>query len=489
MGKGEKPKGGYAPPIIIPGGESEWMLVQRPKGRGRGGPKQGGGDPTGSSSGEATGRPGRASGEATGRPAVTPEQREIWRKNRRCVGCGSKSHYVRKCPTNPSDNKKAYGAGRGKPTPETSGAPNVNQGRKARPTRSGEAPKTTKGAGEPTSGTGRSPRPTPVTVEAGTRRPRATASTSHTTTTAAKRARDQTPSGHTPPAKKAFSYASATIGALEFAIVNADMGHVRRPLYEALRTSVEKAVISELLEGKATILIDQWSYNRELATVHVADSTTAETLKRLATAEGCRLLTRAQLAEVRKPTTILSGLLTGPAASGRKETLDLYVKAEKHRRGIPGRMEVCQTFETKAGNLVLKLLVDEEALTRVRELDMNLRIGGTGLVHFTDLTEDKKLNNAAARQAALEAKRKELREKEDALRKAALELREAEREAEEALETDSEVGSLGASSMAISGATDAQMETIEEEIPELPGDADETARTDPPVRREEGEKP
>ncbi len=483
MGKGEKPKGGDTgpPPIIIPGGEEgEWMLVRRPKGKGRGGST--------SASGEATGRPGRALGEASGRPTVTPEQRETWRKNRRCVGCGSKSHYVRKCPTNPSDNKKAHGAGRGKPTPETSGAPNVNQGRKARPTRSGEAQKTTKGAGEPISGTGRSPRPTPVTVEAGTKRSRATASTPHTTT-AAKRARDQTPSGHTPPAKKTFSYASATAGAMEFAIVNADMGHVRRPLYEALRTSVEKAVITELLEGKATILIDQWSYNRELATVHVADLTTAETLKRLATAEGCRLLTRAQLAEVRKPTTILSGLLTGPAASGRKETLDLYVKAEKHRRGIPGRMEVCQTFETKAGNLVLKLLVDEEALTRVRELDMNLRIGGTGLVHFTDLTEDKKLNNAAARQAALEAKRKELREKEDALRKAALELREAEREAEEALETDSEVGSLGASSMAISGATDAQMETIEEEIPELPGDADETARTDPPVRREEGEKP
>ncbi len=441
--------------IVIPGlpdgadsSQGEWVLVRRTKpGRVAGAEEGGAGTERGSQPSD---------GKAVSRTKVTPALQAQWRKERKCLRCGASDHYVRKCPSSTTATTAATKGPKGSQPKGKEGAkgsqPTTKPNGSGRTPAQGSQPVSKQSA--ETSGATRKAKP------------KAAPTTTRTPSGGQKRARETAPSGHTPPAKKVFSYAKAAAGSQELAIVMSDTAHVRRALYERLRDAAEETVINDLKEGKAMIQIDGWSYTNQVATVHVADSQSATRLSDLAAKEGMKLLTAQELAAVRKPTKILTGLVTGPAARKERAILDLYVKAQKECQRIPGRMEVCQTFETKAGNLLMKLVVDEEAMSRLKEIDHTLRIGASGLVKFADVTEGKRLDNVAAKNAALAKRKEELKEKEQALRDAAAALRQAERDAEEAKETES-VGSLGAGALSLADADLAeQMETVLEETEE-----------------------
>ena len=94
------------------------------------------------------------------------------------------------------------------------------------------------------------------------------------------------------------------------------------------------------------------------------------------------------LLDERKPTKVLTGLVSGPAASRDRTTLERLIMFEKKRVGICGRMEYhSATIVQKSGNLLLRIVTDKDALEGLKKVDFELRIGASGKVKFSDPSE------------------------------------------------------------------------------------------------------
>ena len=208
------------------------------------------------------------------------------------------------------------------------------------------------------------------------------------------------------------------------------------------------------------------SSTSHFATCHVADDKSAGMIKELAESIGCVMVPKAELDAERKPVTILTGLLTGPASQRERPELERFLKHEKKRVTIPGRLEFYSLISVKrSGNKLLKIVVDDDTMERMRELDFQLRVGASGLVKFLDEREAKKTNKQtrANRIHELEKEMTGLKEKLIAIHK---EKRE--------LEADTEsVASLGLSGLVVDNAamdTDEAKEgnkTDEEDVEDL----------------------
>ena len=311
-----------------------------------------------------------------------------------------------------------------------------------------------------------------------------------------KRARDLTPSGLTPPAKRplrTFSYASATAGAVELAIVTKDMAHCRREDFNKLREVTEEAYLEEIDKGEELLSVDKWLYTFKVASVHVADKRTYDVLKGLTGPLGLTVMPMAELEEMRKPTTILTGLVTGPAAQKDRACLDKFLAAELRRLRIQGRVEIYQTIPTRAGNLLLKVVVDEDAKEELKASDFSLRIGASGLVKFQDdraalkLVNEDETNQSpsideveakkaqAAEQARIAAQRAEL-EEELQREKSKIAAIMARRRELDAIESAS-VGSCGISNLDVDDteeeASTSKPSTIFEDAEEMEADKEE----------------
>ncbi|MEO0804505.1 MAG: hypothetical protein AAFY57_19890, partial [Cyanobacteria bacterium J06642_2] len=258
----------------------------------------------------------------------------------------------------------------------------------------------------------------------------------------AKRTRDSAPSGLTPPAKSArnFSYAKATAGAIEVVALNCEGSHVSKKDFEELEKLVFKLWSDQLEKGEDTVAVDKWTYSTKMAIIFVADSRSVKQVAKEADKLGITLKSRADVEAERRPTVILSGLITGQAAKCERPEIERFLKAEVKRVSIPGRLHYFQAYNTKGDNQLLKIIVDDEAEERLKELDYQLRMGASGLVKFQDERASKKVD-PRSRKIRLEQLQTEIeREKKGLMQKMKI-LRDLER-----VETES-VGSMGLGSL------------------------------------------
>ena len=130
------------------------------------------------------------------------------------------------------------------------------------------------------------------------------------------------------------------------------------------------------------------------------------------------LKSRRQYEEERKPHTILTGLVTGSAAARDREILERMIQAEKDRVKIPGKLQYHSAHKVaSSGNLLLKILVDEDAEPRFKELSYQLRMGASGYVKFEDDRAKRKVdkrtraNQIETLESELEAEKKKLDER------------------------------------------------------------------------------
>lgn len=368
---------------------------------------------------EAKGKGGKGQGR---KPVALPEVpdwlRKQWAEAKQCLGCGASNHYWRRCPLHPDNKDKKGEKDDARPVvPSKSGSQTTSGPKKA-----GRCPAS---SGKTTGSTGKSTGKT----------------------RGEKRSRDSAPTGSTPPAKaarkpegKKFSYAAVTAGAAECVVVTKDHGHIAHKDFIKLRDAVEDRWLEIVSNGEKPFAVEKWSYSPTLATVFVSDEASGQVVKGFCEAAGLVLILKAELMEERKPTTVLTGLVTGSAAKRSREQLELFIKYEKENLGIGGRLEYYSTIETKGGNILLRILVDDEAKKDLSRHDFQFKIGASGLVKFEDEKRNKKVD------ASTRAEKLALLEKNIAAnKKLLLDLTKARKEVEEC-ETES-IGSVGMSSL------------------------------------------
>jgi hypothetical protein len=139
------------------------------------------------------------------------------------------------------------------------------------------------------------------------------------------------------------------------------------------------------------------------------------------------------------------------------------------KNGIAGRIEVLETFRTKSGNAILRIRVDDVALTRLKELDFEVRVATAGKIRFCETKPAcaSTDNRAPPDKAAEIAERIQSLEEEIAVEKEKLDV--MNKRVDEA-ETAS-VGSVGLSAL------------IVEEPPQLMDFGDSLESAPPPVER------
>ena len=388
---------------------------------------------------------GRRASEATGRTVVAPAQggakakaaaagaglkslKSLWRKEGRCFVCGSESHKIAECP-NKSDSHQSSGGASGK------------------------------GAGVST-GSKSNPKPRAKTTESNTR------SSGPADQTGRKRQRSAlsaTASGFTPPAKKStpnpsgkeatkstksqrFSYAKAAAGAKQLAILRQDGSHIARREFGALQVEMNKEFMEILRADGWVPSVDEWIYSSTTAVVSISDARSCEAITDGIKKLGFEVKDLEELREERRPTKILSGLITGPTAKFDETVLAELLKHQIKEHKIAGRIEAADKIPTKAGNAILRLRVDDIAMQRLQELEFTLRFAMAGRVLFQEVKQDKTTKVNKEPISDLQARRDEIQKRLDELEKE----KAAELESLAAVEAErAELASV--SSMGLSG--------------------------------------
>ena len=358
---------------------------------------------------------------------------KVWADEKRCLGCGSSDHWRSNCPTNP-------------PTGMRKDSPSGSK---------------SKGS-QPKDNTRKSSKASPAKSN-----PSSDAASAQSGQRGVKRDRgDLGQSGLTPPAKKGakkFSYAAAAAtGALEVAIVTKDKAHISKRDFYTIRAAVDDAWMKQLDAGKVEFEVDSWLYTSQMATFCAPNADSAGQVEKIIREHGFFVMKKETLMEERKPTRILSGLVTGPTAGRDRKVLERLLKYEADRVGVTGRLEYYSShLVKKSGNLILKLVADDEAIAGLTRCEFELRLGASGKVKFQDERADKK----TSRQTKLEELESRIKEQKQLLQQAI-----QERRALEDVETAS-VGSMGVSKLHVGGTDDSnvgdadrEMDTLEEEL-------------------------
>ena len=253
---------------------------------------------------------------------------------------------------------------------------------------------------------------------------------------------------------KKHSYAAAAADALEVAIVTKDKGHISRKCFEDIRAAVEDKWLTQLEEGVEPFAVDAWFYLSTMATFSVPNDVSAGQVEMIVRAKGYLALPKNALLNERKPTKVLTGLVSGPAASRERSTLERLIAFEKKRVDICGRMEYhSSTVVQKSGNLLLRIVTDEDALEDLKKVDFELRIGASGKVKFTDPSAEKKLTAEQMR----DKRRAEL---EESIAADKVRIKERLAELRSLNEETESIGSMGMSSMTVG---DSKMDVSEKD--------------------------
>ena len=329
---------------------------------------------------------GDRSGPHPSTAGVSNDVWRLWRKQGRCLMCGSESHRVAECSLNartPTSTATAR-------TPQTAGArakgpPYGSKSSDANRPKGILASRGNQRTGEPMSKfpqTAVDKRSTGSDVDS------------------RKRGRDSVPTGETPPAKrttntKRHTYAQAASGALEMAIVNKDRVHCSWKGFSQLRLFAEERFLQQLERGVVPLAVDKWDYNTHWATVHASDDASLAELRNVASKLNLQLVPKAEMEAIRKPTVVYCGLIQGPTAKHSKEVLERLLKFEKERNKIPGRLDyISVTPVARSENVLMRIVVDTDAEARMKELDGCLRLGASGLVKFEDVRAKFKVDNS-----------------------------------------------------------------------------------------------
>ena len=129
---------------------------------------------------------------------------------------------------------------------------------------------------------------------------------------------------------------------------------------------------------------ESWHYSLAFAKVSLADSKSAEEVRKCISNMGYVVKEITELLSERRPSMVLSGLLKGATADCSKEDLSVIMKSAAAKNSIAGRIEVTECLKTKNGNAILRIRVDDIALKRIRELNMELRLATAGKVRFSE---------------------------------------------------------------------------------------------------------
>ena len=144
---------------------------------------------------------------------------------------------------------------------------------------------------------------------------------------------------------------------------------------------------------------ESWHYSLAFAKVSLADSKSAEEVRKCISNMGYVVKEITELLSERRPSMVLSGLLKGATADCSKEDLSVIMKSAAAKNSIAGRIEVTECLKTKNGNAILRIRVDDIALERIRELNMELRLATAGKVRFSEANKTL-IKSDAAREAA-----------------------------------------------------------------------------------------
>ena len=379
--------------------------------------------------------PTKATATAT-KPTRPGSQKAIWRREGRCYICGSASHKYRECKD--YDPKLDNGAQGGKAANQKP----LFTGRRDLKDRTAGASTETTAAG-PSNEWQEVSRKKKTAARAAGKRPEPSTTTARSATQGAggkKRSREVT--GTTPPAKRVqatapppkaqkFSYASATSGATQLVVLTPEGNHCSKSYFEGIQGSVTKEWMDTLNKGDRPFVIDKWEYTTSFASIFTADADSTMKVVNHCTKMGVKIMTMEALQRSRRPTTILSGLLRGQAATQKRDFYERMLRYEAGTKGIEGRLEVFgDGIVTSGGNLILKIKADDIAMDRLRQIDCTIHMGPYGRVKFEPIkSKDLNKDNSAAKEA-LREKLKRL-EEEIARGKAEMDAIEAKQRATE----------------------------------------------------------
>lgn len=236
------------------------------------------------------------------------------------------------------------------------------------------------------------------------------------------------------------------------AVVNDDDGHISKESWTKLQSAFLAENVRRLNAGENMIYVDKFSYDTNLAEIHFTRGESIPTVADLVKTFNLKLVGKEDLLQRRRPTKLMSGLITAPAASLPDETLTKAFKQEVLASKVDGRLEFVSTVTVaRSGNKILRILVDDIAVQSLGARGNTLNLMGMGEVLFSDVkgqntTLNKTAANLQSKARDLEERRKRLAEETEAL-KAAEEKLENERESQS-------VGSCGISGMNIGVAMD-----------------------------------
>ena len=400
-------------------------------------------------------------------------RRRLWRKEGRCLSCGSETHHIKDCKLAPKESKATVGesSSRAKSGPNVASAKSNVDSRpslKAKGAKVAPAPQSKVKVTAKPSFKDRSNDTLKVNKSSGKR---ATPSSGFSKR-GDKRSRDMSPSGFTPPMKKAtnFSYATVSNSAIAMVILNNEGNHVAIREHNRLRTQVEERWIDQLNKGEDLVAVERWEYTTRTATVFLEDSTSVETVRQEAEKPNLRLMPKAQYESERPETNVLTGLITGPAAKRDRKDLERFLKAEVDRVKIPGHVSVFNTTPIeRSGNTLLRISVCANAMEKLKLLEFQLRIGASGYVKFEDTRASKKLDRSKSRKAKMEELHKKIAEDKKKIQERLKELKDLEK-----ADTES-IGSMGVSNLDIDQRDN--VEAMEEE---------ELLKTDDEASNEQG---
>ena len=302
-------------------------------------------------------------------------------KARECYICGEKGHKAPDCPKRGSPSTQPAGT-------QPSGTQRGGRGGTQKP-RGGAPPR---GSSGHAIGAGPSSRGTKRTL---------TSSSGLTP-----------PSKRPPPGARKYSYAKATSGSTELVILSRTGKHVTKEEFRALEQDLQREFLKELEEGKTPLVpeIEAWEHYSTVAVVKLTGRETEEAVRLAAATRNLSVMAKASWEAQRRPTKFMSGLLRGATARLNKEQLGKLLEVTVTAQKIPGRMEIASIFDTPRQNRIVRVLIDDVAESRFKDLDYTLRFGFSDKVLFSDTkpADKTKVNNQPTKEARVIALEKSI---------------------------------------------------------------------------------
>lgn len=215
---------------------------------------------------------------------------------------------------------------------------------------------------------------------AGRKRPRSLAPTE---TPRSKRPSPARQPADSEPAKKSkYSYARAAKSALVLGIVSKEGTHITYKAFKGIQRNIHKFYMDKLAKNEWRPDIEEWSYTSSFATVSFPDENSVRAVGERIANLGYICKDIQTLREERRPCQVLSGLVQGVTAECTVDEFAVILKDATSRSGIVGRAEVVESFQTRNGNAILRIRVDDIAMGQLEGLDFELRIATAGKVKF-----------------------------------------------------------------------------------------------------------